>query len=396
MEAQSSQLVSPRAKAQSPIRLLLDGRKIGDGGIGVYIDNTVRGLLELGGVEISVIAAPGRSQGITWRQSVEWISDSSKPYSISEYLLMPRRVDFSRYDIFHTPHYTLPFGISIPSVVTIHDLIHVDFPEAFYYPIVAKRLIASAARRATAIVAVSNDTKRAIINHTGVAAAKVFHIPNSIPRFVESNLDGMRLANITAGARPANSDSYFIAVISNSKPHKGVADLLNAYSAARDAFKSSDQKQVYPRLILVGYGAESLSDKLRRLADSIDGVSVVGAVDSDILRYLYLNAQALVVPSLAEGFCLPALEAQSLGTCIICRPVGALLELVSESDVVAEDLSVGALTQALLKGARNSGSRTINTRSHLERFAPGIVSRQVRDLYQGILNQSLSAESRES
>lgn len=359
------------------VALLLDARKLGDGGIGVYIDNTVAALLELGKVEISVIASHSKQRELVrWSRDVRWIFDSAKPYSFNEYLLMPRRIDFSGYDIFHSPHFTLPFGVPIRAVVTIHDLIHIEHPESFYYPAVARRLITSAVRRADRVVAVSRDTRQRVIKLTGVANDRIEVIPNSIKSALVANNDSLESAEISRFP-----ERYILAVLSNSKPHKGVDDLIAAWRGM--------PLGAY-RLVLAGYGSKAIlesgalnSEELSRLK-----ISILGSVSDSAMHSLYRGAHALVVPSLAEGFCLPALEARSVGTRVICRPVGALLELVSSQDVVASDMSVAALGAAIkgaiglskpLREVEGLGAR------NLERFSGPVVARQLFELYSKML-----------
>jgi len=381
VEAQSGKLELKQPERLLPVRstnlrLIFDGRKLGDGGIGVYIDNTVRGLLERGGIEITVISSPEQAQKATWRSEVQWLYDTSKCYSFSEYWLMPRRIDPMRYDLFHSPHYTLPFGISIPTVVTIHDLIHIDHPEAFYYPLVAKALVRSAVARASKVVAVSRDTKEGLLALTGASSNKIVHIPNAVPPF-------LRVANDD----PGNNSSYFLTVVSNCKPHKGVADLLRAWGQFQMQL-TLERREGYPyELFLVGYGANDLSryPELSELVKATAGVRILGAVSNEELSRLYRGARALVVPSLAEGFCFPALEAQSVGTRVVCRPVAALLELITESDLVAKDLSVDALSMALFQAALSDKLQTAPPSKHLERFALSRTTQEILAVYNSVL-----------
>lgn len=378
MGPQSSQLATTLAASDREIRLLLDGRKLGHGGIGVYVENLIHGLQQIGGVSLTVIATEAQAKSFACAESVRWIFDAARPYSFDELVLLPRRLDFSRFDIFHTPHYVLPFGISIPTVVTVHDLIHVHHPEAFFYPFIATRLIRSALSRADAVVAVSRDTARALREHTRPASDKIRHIPNAVPMFIH---DG-------ALSNEAPRDPFFLVVLSNIKPHKGLRDLLLAYREFRRRLRQLDRRAICPALTLVGFGAAALRDdrELSALASSVEGVEVVGAVESERLRSLYRAAHALVVPSIAEGFCLPALEAQACGTPVICRPVPALEELLTEHDIVAGDLSVRALEVALLEGAAREVSARRVVPEHLARFAPEVVATAVRDLYAEVIN----------
>lgn len=388
MESQSSQLAYSEPRSAVPMRLLFDGRKLGDGGIGVYIENTVRGLLEQGDIEVTVISSPAQAERVSWRSDVSWIYDSSKQYSLNEYLLLARRIDFTAYDLYHSPHYTLPFGISIPAVVTIHDLIHIEHPEAFYYPLVAKRLIRSAVARASKVIAVSQDTRQALLRLTKSDPHKVIHIPNAIPPFLRSH-DAVagradEVARVTE--RLAAAERYFVTVVSNCKPHKGVADLLRAWNECVERYEALESESPCPLLLIAGYGAEAIrrDAKLSELAQQTRGVRIVGAVEEDILRHLYRGAEALVVPSLAEGFCFPALEAQSVGTRVVCRPVAALQELVTENDLVARDTSVSALTAVLLEAASKPRHSKVIVEAHLERFSLSCTTEKIRAVYRSI------------
>jgi glycosyltransferase involved in cell wall biosynthesis len=379
VEAQSSQLESVSPCSASRLRLLIDGRKLGHGGIGVYTENLIQGLLQLGESSITVISSKKQAESVGFSRDVEWIFDAARPYSLDELLFLSRRIPFSKFDLFHAPHYILPFGIPIPTVVTVHDLIHIEHPERFFYPMFAKPLLASAVSRATRVIAVSRDTQRAIISRLRAPASKVRYIPNAIGSFLEH--EGARESRAISAL---SSRPYLLAVISNLKPHKGVEDLLRAYRS----FKASCAPHTpCPDLFLVGFGAEKIRDRagLRVLAEGIQGVHVLGAVEKAELRDLYRRARALVVPSLAEGFCLPALEAQACGTPVICRPVPAIRELLTEQDIVASDLSVTALASALKSGCSRSDQGRVVMEPHLKRFSLPVVARQISDLYGDVM-----------
>ncbi len=380
MEAQSGELISANRSSRRPIRLLLDGRKLRDGGIGVYTENLITGLLEVGGVTITVLYSDERCRTAPYASQVEWLWDAARPYSVDEMLRMPARIDFSRFDIFHTPHYMLPYRIPIPTVVTVHDLIHITHPEKLWYPSVAKFLIRSAVRRADGVLAVSRHTRSAVATLTGAADAKVRYVPNAIsPRIVEAST-----------AAPHNDDAlpYLLTLFSNTKPHKGLRDLLDAYQAFREGRQWASPPKVCPNLHLAGFGAQALLDSPAERAsiEHIDGVRIVGALSDAQLRAELRGASALVVPSLVEGFCLPAVEAQAVGTPVVCRPVPALLELVTESDTVAQSFSIDSLAKAIeasLEKARSSDR--VPPRAHLDLYSCANVASMVRSEYERIL-----------
>ena len=166
-------LVSSASSTHTSIRLILDGRKLGDGGIGVYTANLIAGLVDAGGVDVSVIVRSVAQILPSFSQNVTWIQDPAKPYSLDELIGMPRRIPFSEFDIFHAPHFVLPYRVGIPTVVTVHDMIQISHPEKFYYPWIARRLIGSSIRRADAVIAVSRHTRSEVLNLANVRESKV-------------------------------------------------------------------------------------------------------------------------------------------------------------------------------------------------------------------------------
>ncbi len=389
MDSQSSQLALAQRPPDRPIRLLLDGRKLGDGGIGVYIENVVLGLVPRSDIELTVLSSEAKAVVVPWRDSVSWLFDSAKPYSLSEYFLLARRIDWKRFDLYHAPHFTLPFGIPVPTVVTIHDLIHVEYPESFYYPYVARFLISSAVRRASAVIAVSQATKKAVRSLTGARDDQITVVPNAIS---PSSGGARGMVSMHDRVRDCiGQGPYFIAVVSNLKPHKGLHDLLRAYQEAVASSSQNSGLSPLPRLVLAGYGVENISreHELHSLVTSVEGVTLLGAVTPEELYTLYRAAHAVVVPSLAEGFCLPALEAQSVGTRVVCRPIPALQELVTRNDCVAHDCSWQALSTALVRAAQESASTYDCDAAHLERFSLERVSEQLYSVYSKVAQRGV-------
>lgn len=359
MEPQSCPLaeaaVSSAAAPAPALRVLLDARKLGDGGIGVYLENLAAGLSLRGDVRLTLVGDAAQIRQYPWSASVQIIEDAARPYSLDELFLMPRRLKLKDFDLFHSPHYTLPFGLKIPAVVTIHDLIHVKVPPRRFHPWLAAPMIRSALRRAARVVVVSQATYREVCDlvKTPGIISKLRVVPNALdPAWLAApcSRDYLR-------SRFHLQDPYLLAVISMLKPHKGLEDLLQAFARLKQmGFAGPGISAALQgclrdlKLILVGKGAESLvvaADKLLKQAGAIDGVHILGAVSRHDLGQLYWGALALVVPSLAEGFCLPALEAKAFGTAVVARPAPALGELLDDNDLICRDFSVGALTEGM-------------------------------------------------
>lgn len=388
MAAQSCELsraeeVATGSCPDRPLRVLLDARKLGDGGIGVYIDNLIRGLLEIGGVRLTLIARPGArdtlaaADGQGYAGAVEWIEDRARRYSCDELVGLARRIDFRGFDLFHAPHYTLPWGIPIPKVVTVHDLIHISHPERFFYPWIARPLIRSAVRRADRVVTVSEATREAVLRLTGAPAERVVCVPNAVPVFLATESPAAPPSQRGEGT-PQHAE-FLLAIFSNRKPHKGCGDLLAAYARYRAECIAGGAAPL--RLLVAGYGTLGLLPQ--------PGVDVLGAVSPERLRVLYQRATALVVPSLMEGFCLPVLEAQACGTPVVARPVAAIRELLVDGDCVAQDFSGAALAQAIATAAAGAGAaRRPVDRARLERYSCAHTADRIRAVYRAVCGRA--------
>jgi glycosyltransferase involved in cell wall biosynthesis len=366
---------------------------LGHGGIGVYTENLVSGLLAQGEVRLDLLCSRDRAAQYEWFGDVGIVEESSKPYSLDEMFLLGRRIRQSEYDLYHAPHFTLPYGLKIPTVVTLHDLIHIYHPEKPFYPYIAGPMIRSAVKRATRVITVSNATfqelKKFQHNREGLSS-KVRVVPNALdPYFYSGGANGEQVVS-----RFHLRGKYLIAVCSMLKPHKGLHDLLLAFQGVQDHFQQLCHFEQLPRcdselkLVLVGQGTEKMVEKegLFEIAGSIKGVHIFGSVTKQELAALYGSALALVVPSTAEGFCLPVIEAQAFGTPVIARPVPAILELLGSEDVKCADFSVSALREGILKflNTHSGGDRRKNpvqAAANVQRFRREDVARSVLQIY---------------
>ncbi len=329
------------------MRVLLDARKIFDGGIGVYIRNLIAGLVESKTVDLSLLVmeseiGSSRLSNQPWLSEVKLVPQNIKPYSLAEMFQLGRKISPKEYDLFHVPHYTLPYFVKVPTVVTIHDLIHIKNPERMYYPFIASPMIFSSLLRADRVLAVSKATLNDLKRFCPLKSLdkKISYIPNAIdPKFLtECSAPKEFVANRFKVRTP-----YFLAVFSNLKPHKGAKDLLEAFIALKKETKSDF------KLILAGQGMESMPE-LNRILEHLDeckDVLIVGSVTSEELTNLYAGAAAVVISSIAEGFGLPVIEAHAKGVPVVARPVPALLEQLTPYDECCEDFSVDSLERAM-------------------------------------------------
>ena len=138
--------------------------------------------------------------------------------------------------------------------------------------------------------------------------------------------------------------------------------------------------------MLAGYvigGRAHLYDALRA-GSSQDGLIFLGPVSDDQLRVLYQHAEALIYPSLYEGFGLPPLEAMAAGAPVIALPISSVPEVGGDSVLYADGLSAAALERALERLATDEDLRQELRRrglDHVERFRWERTARAVSEIY---------------
>jgi glycosyltransferase involved in cell wall biosynthesis len=296
------------------LRVVIDGRKIADYGIGTYLRGLLRGLQELGGSDEYVVLAPQSAKELIPFEHV--VSDAPK-YSLREIVAIGAAVRRVGADVFHAPHYVIPVT-STPTVVTIHDLIHLH--------------LRNPVKRGYAWTMLRRAAKQTVVTVTHAMKQEIEATLGAHDVIVTAN--GVDARFTPEGRRAAGR--YFL-FVGNDKPHKNVAALVAAYEGAK------------PSAGLVLAGADFSRYRTR--------ATVAGFVADDELAALYRGAIALVIPSIEEGFGLPALEAMACGTAVITSNAPALVEITGDAALHVDARDPGAIGAAMLRLANDEASR---------------------------------------
>ncbi len=208
---------------------------------------------------------------------------------------IPRFLSKSKAALYHSVSFSSLWTCPCPSVITLHDLNHLHYggiSKKLYYQILLKRF----SRRSKKILTVSQFSQNEIARWLGIPRQEIEITYNAITRSPDSRQGpSIRELNKKAGLNPENKNYFFC--LSNSKPHKNLNLLIQAYEIFR-----SKEPQAWPLLI------STQSPQI-----SPDGVSFLGPLSEEFAQGYLRNATALLFPSLYEGFGLPPIEAALLG-----------------------------------------------------------------------------------
>jgi glycosyltransferase involved in cell wall biosynthesis len=316
------------------VRIGIDARKLHDFGIGTYIRNLLRQLARLDRqTEYVVFCRPDDREGLaSLGENFRAVSETSGNYSLSEQIRIPLALRRERVTLFHAPHYVLPPLVRTRSVVTIHDCIHLMFPQ--YLPsrfalAYARTSITLAARRATRVMTVSESSKRDILRFVDVEPGKIEVIYNA---FDERFGIEPREEDVVRVRERYQLNDEFVLYAGNVKPHKNLERLIEAFNLVR--------KRGLDHLKLVLIGDEiSKYAALRRAVHYHQlhkYVRFLGYLPEETLAVMYRLAGVFVFPSLYEGFGLPPLEAMASGTPVVTSNISSLPEVAGDAAVLVD------------------------------------------------------------
>jgi alpha-1,3-rhamnosyl/mannosyltransferase len=327
------------------VRVAIDARKLHDYGIGTYVRNLLRELARQDDdAEYVLLCAPADAGALRdlGPRFHPWVVRAGN-YSAREQWAIPWALGRADVDLFHAPHYVVPPLTTRRFVVTIHDCIHLRFPQylpsrgAFYY---ARAMMTMAARRSARVLTVSQASKDDILHYLKVPPDKVEVIYNAL----DTTLAGVPTHEDVARVRERFLlTSPFVLYTGNIKPHKNVDRLIEAFSILR----RSGVEDV--KLLIIG-DEISKYPNLRRLVHRFQihqHVRFLGFVPDATLAVLYRLAAVFVFPSLYEGFGLPPLEAMAAGAPVITSNVSSLPEVVGDAAILIDPMDSGAIANAM-------------------------------------------------
>jgi glycosyltransferase involved in cell wall biosynthesis len=326
-------------------RIGIDVRKINDFGIGTHIQNIVKNLAAIDSSHEFLLFHHFSEINHLELDNPRFfhIVDRSPKYSLREHLSLPIKMKQYDLDLFHSPHYVLPIIHHCPTIVTIHDVIHLLFPQ--YLPSrmahsYAKMMMFASTKSAAKVITVSQSSKQDIVRYLKIPPDKIEVIYNAVSDIYKP----MRSPDLRAKLQEhfGLSGDYLL-YVGNLMPHKNLKRLIYAY------YRLLRQINRDIKLVIVGEGIPHYRE-LKLLAYDLglkDKIMFLGFIAREWLPILYNEATVFVFPSQYEGFGLPPLEAMACGTPVVTSNTSSLPEVVSDAGLLIDPYNIDELVDAM-------------------------------------------------
>lgn len=278
---------------------------------------------------------------------------------------MPEIANLTGVNLFHATFNIMPARLTVPCVVTIHDIMRLTHPawcrsglrgqiEQLFYGHGLRRAI----RSAGAIAAISAATAREIANYHPLAASKTSVTLSGVsPDFRPTQPHGAALSAL--GLAP---DRPFVLTIGQDAPYKNHDGALRAFAAAFANDPAIDLVMVQRR----GSGRTHL-DRVARALGISDRVHFIPTIGAEALVTLYGAARVLLHPSFAEGFGNPVAEAMACGCPVVTSAVSSMPEVAGGAALLADPHDIASIANRLIEVVHSPGRAAEMRRAGLTR-----------------------------
>ena len=325
------------------MRIAIDIRKINQFGVGTYIWNLVRNIAAIDSRNEYLLIGSHRNfhelgpLPPTFRQLYQPEQDGFWRNNT----VIPLALKRLHVDVVHVPHHEAPFVIGSNLVVTIHDCVHLLFPQEdssklhnYRAYLRTKRVV----EKAKHVLAVSRSTKHDLMN--------IFELHDSKISVVHNALDERFVFAPVSDERKRVLERYqlkdpFVLYSGRIRPHKNLHRLIEAFAVLKSELAENER---YKNLKLIIIGDELSKHQYLRLTVIRSGaqqdVRFFGFVPYPILRVFYQAAELFAFPSLYEGFGLPPLEAMANRAPVLASNTSSLPEVLEDAAVLVNPENV--------------------------------------------------------
>lgn len=285
---------------------------------------------------------------------------------------LPQEARRDHIDVFHSPCLTAPILLDVALVVTIHDMIwyhparyspnHARGSKRRYMELYYRWVTEIAARKANAIITVSNASKQCIIQYLRIPDDRVFVIYEATKSIFRPTTD-KKTSNMFL--RSHGLQSNYVLGVGSADPRKNIQTLIRAYAVLPEHLR-----QQYKLVIVWNHGllaSEAVSEAQKLGVTS--RVLFLHNISDDDLIILYNQASLFVFPSLEEGFGLPPLEAMACGLPVVAADNSSIPEIVGDAALQFSAQDADGLAELMSSVLTNPSLRAEMSRRGIERAA---------------------------
>jgi glycosyltransferase involved in cell wall biosynthesis len=300
---------------------------------------------------------------------------------------IPQLVQQSKPDLFHYPHFDLPWTAPNPIVITIHDLKYLSQPQFFrnnrlFKHLIYRIMMSISAHRADHIITVSKNTANDLVHYFDINPEKISTIYLGVE---EKFFERKPVNQINQSLKKLRIDQPYFLLVGERRPHKNINALIKAFILFLE-------KQTHFQLVIVGRSYQDYKEpeKLVTELDLKNSVHFIDRINDDDLQILYQAATAFISLSQYEGFGLPALEAMASQTPVIISNNTSFPEVVGDTGILIPPNDIYQAVASMMEITNNEKIRQELIRRGFERaqtFTWKKCAQETLNIYQQTINE---------
>ena len=261
---------------------------------------------------------------------------------------LPTYISREKIQLFHGTNYDIPMWHGCPTVLTIHDLSSLLYPDTHEKRSVkrARRRLPIMSKAADAIVVPTEAIKREVCEHLGTRGEKVFVVPDAAREFFHP----VAFEQTAATRERLGTGEDFILTVGTIEPRKNIPTLVSAFERLRQG-----ESHRHVKLVIAGGNGWLSGPSLEAIKHSTANRQIIlaGYLNDRELRDLYSSCRVFVYPSLYEGFGLPPIEAMACGAAVVVSNIPALVESTGGAARVSDPRDPDHLAQTISEVLNN-------------------------------------------
>ena len=322
----------------------IDARSLGQPDIGHYVRRLVGALAEIDDDNVYSLFVGSRYDGEfdDLPENFVRVTETSPVYSFRERIALSWRQLRRRLDLYHATHYVLPLWIPRRTVTTVHDILHLLYPD--FMPgrlsmYVAPAQIRSTLARSDRIIAESQNTRSDLVDYFDVRPGKISRVYPG----VDTAFSPQAAPDDAAIREELGLGKPYVLFRGDPRRHKNEEVTLRAFAAA--TAKTAAEVE----LVCVG-AREASRERFRHLARALNLEQRLRWIDSppsEHLPGLLRGAKLFLYPTLYEGFPMPVVESMACGVPVITANNATLREVAEGSAKLVDTSSITSLAGAI-------------------------------------------------